>query len=80
PDSSNNTADRKELLLRFWRSARGFWDLREGDRHALWMSAGLVILILVQLGFNYGINIWNRSLFDAVERKDHASVVQLTLI
>lgn len=80
PDSSNNTADRKELLLRFWRSARGFWDLREGGRHALWMSAGLVILILVQLGFNYGINIWNRSLFDAVERKDHASVVQLTLI
>lgn len=79
-DTEINASHRKKLLLRFWSSARGFWNIRQGDRHALWMSTGLLILVLAQLGFNYGINIWNRSLFDAVEGKDQASVVHLTLI
>lgn len=79
-DTKINASHRKKLLLRFWSSARGFWNIRQGDRHALWMSMGLLILILAQLGFNYGINIWNRSLFDAVEGKDQASVLHLTLI
>lgn len=80
PDANVDAVRRKELLLRFWASARGFWSIRQGDRHALWMSASLLLLILIQLSFHYGINIWNRSLFDAVERKDHASVLHLTLI
>src|SRR5580692_9345266 len=61
---------RKEYLLtRFWISARGYWG-RSGDRLALPLSAGLLILIVGTVGFQYGINVWNRSIFDAIEKRD----------
>src|SRR5713226_2288259 len=45
------------LLTRFWISARGFWG-KGGDRLALIFSIGLVILIVANVGFQYGINVW----------------------
>src|SRR5579871_5337207 len=55
------------LLTRFWISARGYW-ARKGDRLALPFSVGLLLLIVGTVGFQYGINVWNRSIFDAIER------------
>ena len=70
-------AKRRYLLGRFWHSARAFWS-RGGDRLAWPLSAAVLALILVNLGFQYGINVWNRGIFDALgatpwrERLDRA--------
>ena len=63
-------AVRKDYLLtRFWISARGYWG-RNGDRLAWMFSIGLLILIVANVGFQYGINVWNRAIFDAIEKRD----------
>src|SRR5437762_8153982 len=76
PELSPEEAEqaRKDYLLtRFWISARGFWG-RNGDRLAWLYSIGLVVLIILTVGFQYGINVWNRAIFDAIETRDAASV------
>src|SRR5215813_10073277 len=71
---------RKEYLLtRFWISARGSWG-RKGDRLAWPFSIGLLILIVGTVGFQYGINLWNRAIFDAIEKRDSATVFHLTAL
>lgn len=70
---------RQYLLRRFWMSARGFWGAN-GDRLAWAMSAGLFVLIVANIGFQYAINVWNRSIFDAIEKKDAATVYWLSAI
>src|SRR3954468_13038803 len=51
-------ARKRYLLTRFWISGRGFWR-RGGDRLAWAFSAGLLVLIVAGVGFQYGINVWN---------------------
>jgi vitamin B12/bleomycin/antimicrobial peptide transport system ATP-binding/permease protein len=71
---------RKQYLLkRFWISARGYWG-RLGDRLAWVFSIGLLLLIVANVGFQYGINVWNRAIFDAIEKRDSATVYHLTAI
>src|SRR5438552_2408001 len=65
------------LLTRFWISARGFWG-KNGDRLAWLFSIGLLILVVANVGFQYGINVWNRAIFDAIEKRDSATVFYLT--
>src|SRR3981189_3939376 len=65
------------LLTRFWISAKGFWG-KGGDRLAWVFSIGLLILIVTNVGFQYGINVWNRAIFDAIEKRDSATVFYLT--
>ncbi|PIT01718.1 ABC transporter ATP-binding protein [Bradyrhizobium nitroreducens] len=80
PELSPEEAEqaRKDYLLtRFWISARGFWG-RSGDRLAWPFSIGLGLLIILTVGFQYGINVWNRAIFDAIEKRDAASVFHLT--
>src|SRR6201995_3941488 len=67
------------LLTRFWISARGYWG-NSGDRLAWVFSIGLLILIVANVGFQYGINVWNRAIFDAIEKRDSATVFHLTAI
>jgi putative ATP-binding cassette transporter len=67
------------LLTRFWISAHGFWG-RHGDRMAWPLSIGLLILIVGNVGLQYGINVWNRAIFDGIEKRDAASVYSLTAI
>ena len=68
---------RDYLLTRFWISARGFWGAG-GGRLAWVLSIGLIALIVLQITFQYGINVWNRLIFDAIEKKDAAKVFYLT--
>ena len=64
---------RAYLLKRFWISARGYWSV-DGDRLAWACSIGLLILIAINVGFQYGINVWNRGLFDAIEQRNASTV------
>ena len=70
---------RRYLLRRFWISARGFWG-KNGNRLSWIFCAGLLILIVLNLAVQYGINVWNRLIFDAIEKRDAASVFHLTAI
>jgi putative ATP-binding cassette transporter len=61
------------LLKRFWISARGFWG-RNGGRFAWLCCVALLVLIGLNVGFQYGINVWNRELFDAIEQRNAPTV------
>ena len=78
-DEASNRLRRRLLLARFWRSARGFWG-PHGDRLA-WLLTGTILLtVLLYLAASYGMNVWNRAIFDALERRDGGSVLYLSLI
>src|SRR3981081_568221 len=82
PELSPEEAEqaRKDYLLtRFWISAKGFWG-KGGDRLAWVFSIGLLILIVTNVGFQYGINVWNRAIFDAIEKHDSTSVFHLSAV
>src|SRR5882762_1561377 len=82
PELSPEEAEqaRKDYLLtRFWIGARGYWG-RKGDRLAWPFSIGLLLLIVVNVGFQYGINVWNRAIFDAIEQRDSIGVYHLTAV
>ena len=72
-------ARKRYLLRRFWISARGYWG-RGGDRLAWPFSIGLLILICTNVGFQYGINVWNRAIFDAIEQRNARTVYFLSAV
>ena len=44
------------------------------------MSAALLVIVLLNLGASYAMNLWNRSIFDALEKKDAGTVLHLSLL
>jgi len=72
-------ARKKYLLRRFWISGRGYWG-RHGDKLGWPLTIGLLILIGVNVGFQYGINVWNRAIFDAIEKRDAHTVYVLSAV
>jgi vitamin B12/bleomycin/antimicrobial peptide transport system ATP-binding/permease protein len=72
-------ARKKYLLTRFWISARGYW-AGDGDKLAWPLSVGLLVLIVVNVGFQYGINVWNRAIFDALEKHDASTVYFMSAV
>jgi putative ATP-binding cassette transporter len=63
----------RELLLRFWRSASGYWHGRRSWK-AWSIAAALIATVLLQLLTQYRINFWNRDFFDAIGRRDEAGL------
>jgi putative ATP-binding cassette transporter len=70
---------RRYLLWRFWASGRGFWG-RDGSRIAWFLPAALFLIVVLNVAVQYGINLWNRYIFDALEKHDSATVFLLTAI
>jgi putative ATP-binding cassette transporter len=70
---------RRYLLRRFWRTALGFWG-RRGGRLAWVLSAVLLLIIAVNVAATYGMNLWNRAIFDALQQKDTDAVLFLSLL
>jgi len=67
------------LLRTFWQSAAGFWGER-GTR-ASWVLSGILLLIvLVSLVASYSMSVWNRVIFDALEKRDSATVLELSIL
>jgi vitamin B12/bleomycin/antimicrobial peptide transport system ATP-binding/permease protein len=70
---------RQYLLRRFWQTAGRFWSDR--GRQISWvLSIVLFIIILLNIAASYGMNLWNRAIFDALEKKDASTVLFLSLI
>lgn len=53
-----------------------FWS-RRGDTIAWPFCVGLLALICINVGFQYGVNVWNRGLFDAIEQRNAPTVYYL---
>jgi vitamin B12/bleomycin/antimicrobial peptide transport system ATP-binding/permease protein len=70
---------RQYLLRRFWQTAGRFWSDR--GRQISWvLSIVLFIIILLNIAASYGMNLWNRAIFDGLEKKDASTVLFLSLI
>src|SRR5882757_5661 len=70
----------KPLVRVFWRTARGFWSAPNSWKVAWLMTVCLIALVIGQLIFQYQLNVWNRTIFDALEKKDSATVLTQALI
>src|SRR5436189_613091 len=80
---AKNTVEReqqKPLVRRFWRTARGFWSSQRSWKVAWLMTACLIALVIAQLVFQYQLNIWNKAIFDALEKKDSATVLHQAIL
>src|SRR5262245_12340743 len=69
---------RRYLLGRFLRGGRRYWG-REGGRLAWVLTGILLVILLLNLGTSLGMNVWNRVFFDALEKKQSATVFWLAL-
>jgi putative ATP-binding cassette transporter len=67
------------LLRNFWHGARGFW-----GEHGTWLSwglsAALLLIILLNLAASYGMNVWHRVIFDALQSKEADTVLSLSAL
>ena len=79
-DESSNKVKRRLLLRRFWQSAFGFWSKTRGERRAWFLTAFIFVLILLNLAASFGMNIWNREIFNALEKRDSSRVLFVALI
>ena len=70
---------RSYLLRRFWRTARAFWS---GHRRAVaWgLTAGLLLVVLLNIAASYGMNLWSRAMFDALQNKKGETVLFLSFV
>nr|WP_255616502.1 ABC transporter ATP-binding protein/permease [Microvirga puerhi] len=67
------------MFARFWQAASGFWTgVRR--REAWFLTLSLLGIILGQLFVQYRLNVWNRDIFNALERRDVAFVGHLALL
>ena len=70
---------RKYLLRRFWHTASRFWT--DAKSHMAWLLSGmLLVIILLNLAAAYAMNQWNRAIFDALEKKEAATVLSLSMV
>jgi putative ATP-binding cassette transporter len=71
--------DKKSLVRRFWKSAFGYW--RAGARgYAKALTIGLLVIAACQVFIQYRINVWNRSIFDALEKKSGPDVLHQAML
>jgi vitamin B12/bleomycin/antimicrobial peptide transport system ATP-binding/permease protein len=77
-DRQSAALKKRYLLRRFWTSAAGYWGSR-GEQSS-WFLAGILLLIsLLNLATAYGMNVWHRGMFDALEQRDSDVVLMLSI-
>jgi putative ATP-binding cassette transporter len=79
PDADVGELKRRYLLRRFWKSAIEFWGKR-GERVSWVLSGTLLLIILLNLATSIAMNLWNRGIFDALEKRDSETVLFLSML
>ncbi len=78
-NDETNRLRRRLLLRRFWKSGLRFFG--SGGPRLSWLLPGLILVtILLNLAAAYGMNVWNRGMFDALQRRDADMVLFVSLI
>jgi vitamin B12/bleomycin/antimicrobial peptide transport system ATP-binding/permease protein len=75
-DAEASQAARRYLFRRFWSSGLKFWS----TRRAWVLTLGLALVISISIGVQYGLNVWNRKFFDALENRDTATAITQGII
>jgi putative ATP-binding cassette transporter len=70
---------RRYLLRRFWQASAGFWKGRAKFR-AWGLSVVLVLIIILVVVVAYAMNVWHRTIFDALQVRDVGTVAVLSLL
>jgi vitamin B12/bleomycin/antimicrobial peptide transport system ATP-binding/permease protein len=78
-DPGDENLRRRYLLRRFWQSGRGYWG-KHGHGSAWPLTGATLLVIVCNLATLYGINTWNRGIFDALEKHDATRVLKLALL
>ena len=79
PGEGAGERERRSLLRNFWQSAAGFW--RERARRVSWVLSGILLLIIfLNLAASYGMNVWHRGIFDALQTRDSNMVLRLSML
>ena len=69
----------RSLLRSFWQSAAGFW--KERAARMSWVLSGILLLIVfLNLAASYGMNLWLRVIFDALQTRDSNKVLELSML
>jgi putative ATP-binding cassette transporter len=72
---------RQYLLARFWDAALGFWRTGAGAARVAWpLTLAVTAFALANLALQYRLNVWHRSMFDALDKRDGAGVLSQTLV
>src|SRR5438477_5688740 len=79
-EKSSQKLKRHLLLRRFWQSAFGFWSRKRGHGAAWPLTGAILVLLLLQLATAYGMNVWNREIFGALENRDSSRALFVSLI
>ena len=66
-------------LRGFWRLAGGFWG-RGGPRASWLFSSALLLVVVLGLAASYGMNVWYRVIFDALQGRESDTVLSLSLL
>src|SRR6187455_2360779 len=61
-------------LRGFWRLAGGFWG-RGGPRASWLFSVALLLIVVLGLAASYGMNVWYRVIFDALQSRESGTVL-----
>ena len=77
-DQGAGDITRRHLLRSFWKSASGFWG-RETPMS--WILSGALLLItFLNVAASYGMNVWHRIVFDALQIRDSDTVLLLSAV
>jgi vitamin B12/bleomycin/antimicrobial peptide transport system ATP-binding/permease protein len=67
------------LLWSFWQRAGGFWSA-PGARTSWILSGILLMTVVVNLAASYGMNVWQRVVFDALQARESDTVLRLSML
>jgi vitamin B12/bleomycin/antimicrobial peptide transport system ATP-binding/permease protein len=70
---------KQSLLPHFWESAAGFWGKR-GTPLSWILSGALLLIILLNLAATFGMNVWNRVIFDSLQNQDADTVLFVSML
>jgi putative ATP-binding cassette transporter len=79
PGADTGELKSRDLLRRFWNSGAGFWG-KYGTPVSWFLSGALLFIVLLNLGASYGMNVWHRVIFDALQASDSDTVLLLSML
>jgi hypothetical protein len=79
PGRQDGASEQQRMLRRFWATGLGYWRIG-GERNAWALIGALLVLVLLNLGISYEMNIWNRAMFDALELRNSGNALFQAII
>jgi vitamin B12/bleomycin/antimicrobial peptide transport system ATP-binding/permease protein len=77
-DQGAGKITRRRLLRSFWKSASGFWGR---ETPVSWILSGaLLLIIFLNVAASYGMNLWHRIVFDALQIQNADTVLRISAL